>query len=79
PVSAAVHALKSIKDMPEFILEDFSEQALGITADATAVAYVGLKFTNSIKVFYGAGEHSNIEHAAILAIFSALNRAAAGI
>lgn len=79
PVSAAVHALKSIKDMPEFILEDFSEQALGITADATAVAYVGLKFTNSIKVYYGAGEHSNIEHAAILAIFSALNRAAAGV
>ncbi len=80
PVSAAVHALKSQKDMIDFVLEDFSEQALGITADATAVAYVAIRRpANGKRSFYGAGEHSNIEHAAILAVFSAINRSSQGV
>ncbi len=76
PISAAVHALKHHKEVPDFVLEDFSEQALGVTADATAVAYVGIKIAGDSRLFYGAGENPNIEHAAIHAVFSALNRAA---
>ena len=76
PVSAAVKALKTQKDVIEFIINDFSEQSMGQSADATAVAYVSVKRGSDGKIFYGVGIHSNIEQAALRAVFSALNRAA---
>ncbi len=76
PVSAAVHALKKHKDVIDFIINDFSEQSMGQTADATAVAYVSVKRSSDGKIFYGVGVHSNIEQAALRAVFAALNRAA---
>ncbi|HOK04401.1 MAG TPA: 2-isopropylmalate synthase [Victivallales bacterium] len=74
PVSAVVHALKQIGKIYEFSIEDFSEQALGRTAEATAIAYVSVRRSSDNKIIFGAGEHSNIEYAAILALFSAVNR-----
>lgn len=74
PISAAVHALISMDGVFKFSIEDFSEQALGKSAEATAIAYVAVRREKDKKIFYGAGEHSNIEYAALLALFSAVNR-----
>ncbi|MFZ2653421.1 MAG: 2-isopropylmalate synthase [Victivallales bacterium] len=76
PVSATVHALKTRNDVIGFIINDFSEQSMGQTADATAVAYVSVKRNSDGKIFYGVGIHSNIEQAALRAVFAALNKAA---
>ncbi len=73
PISAVVHALKSCSKVIEFVLEDFSERSLGHNADATAIAFVGIRLTASGAMVYGAGKNSNIDLAAINALFSALN------
>jgi len=75
PISAVVQAIHKSRSFIEFILDDFSEQTLGHSADAKAMAYVGIRRTSDNRMFYGAGEHSNIDMAAILAVFAALNRA----
>ncbi|UKI34652.1 MAG: hypothetical protein L6W00_06950 [Lentisphaeria bacterium] len=80
PLSAVVHALKSSGLMPFFKLEDFSERTLGKDADARAMAFIGLRCGDTPEhkeLIYGAGEHSNIDRAAIAALISAMNRAAA--
>jgi len=80
PLSAVVHALKNSGLMPFFKLEDFSERTLGRDADARAMAFVGLRCSESCEhgeLSYGAGEHSNIDRAAISALISAMNRAVA--
>ncbi|MBS1370812.1 MAG: 2-isopropylmalate synthase [Lentisphaeria bacterium] len=78
PLSAVVHSLKSSGLMPFFKLEDFSERSLGKDADAHAIAFVGLRCgVDGEHLIYGAGEHSNIDRAAIAALVSAMNRAAA--
>jgi len=74
PISAAAHAIMDIKGVFSFTIEDFAEQSLGRTAEATAIAYVAIRREKDKKIFYGAGEHSNIEYAALLALFSAVNR-----
>jgi len=76
PLSAVAHALRSCPEVPDFTLDDFSEKSLGHTADAVAIAFVGIRIAAGTELFYGAGEHSNIDRAAIAALFSALNRAA---
>lgn len=75
PISATVHALKQSGKFIEFRLEDFTEQSLGHDCDATAMAYVGIRTGTQNKIIYGAGEHSNIDMAALKAIFAALNKA----
>jgi 2-isopropylmalate synthase len=76
PISATVHALRDCDKVIPFVLDDFVEKTLGHSADAKAVAYVSVKRQSDDKVFYGAGEHVNIDKAAIRAVFAALNRAA---
>jgi 2-isopropylmalate synthase len=66
--------LKECDEVVNFKLDDFSEKTLGHDADATAIAFIGLRLDNGAMV-YGAGCHSNIDRAAINALFSALNRA----
>lgn len=75
PISAAVHALMNSKHMLDFVLDDFQEQTLGHDADATALAFIGIIRKSDGKLFYGAGKHSNIDQAAVRALFSAINRA----
>lgn len=75
PISAVVHALRNVDGMIDFILDDFIEQSLGHSADAKAIAYVSVKRLDDDKKFFGAGEHVNIDKAAIQAVFAALNRA----
>ncbi len=76
PMSAVVNTLRDAGVVPPFTLEDFSEKTLGTTADAKALAFVGIRMQESGKLYYGAGEHSNIDRAALNALVSALNRAA---
>ncbi len=81
PLSAVVHALKESGLMPFFKLEDFSERTMGRDADAKALAFVGLRCNTDAdrsSLVYGAGEHSNIDRAAIAALVSAMNRATVG-
>ena len=75
PISAVVHALKSCDKVIDFVLDDFSERSLGRSADAAAMAFVGIRLDEKGCMIYGAGEDSNIDRAAINALFSALNRA----
>ena len=75
PISATVHALKTIQGIIDFTLDDFIEQSLGHSADAKAIAYVSVNREKDDKKFFGAGEHVNIDRAAIRAVFAALNRA----
>ncbi len=75
PISATVHAIKESGKFLDFTLDDFSEQSLGHDADATAMAFVGIRRTSDKKLIYGAGKHPNIDRAAILAVFAAINRA----
>jgi 2-isopropylmalate synthase len=75
PISAAVHAIKESKKFVDFKLDDFVEQSLGHDADATAIAFVGIRRASDDRLIYGAGKHSNIDMAAMFAIFAALNRA----
>ena len=75
PISATVHAIRDSAKLYSFVLEDFSERTLGMNADADAMAFVGIRRKSDSALFYGAGRHSNIDQAAILALFAALNKA----
>ena len=76
PISAVVRALKDSGKLPFFKVEDFSEKTLGTDADARALAFVGLRCSaDGKKLIYGAGEDTNIDRAAIMAVVSAFNRA----
>ncbi len=75
PLSAFKHALDLCPDMIDFELADFSEKTMGKDADAHALAFVGIRIGNDTKLIYGAGEHTNIDRAAIAALITALNRA----
>lgn len=75
PISAVVHALKDVDGVIDFTLEDFTEQSLGHSAEANAMAFVGIRRDSDNKLFFGVGEHPNIDQAAMLAVFAALNRA----
>lgn len=74
PISATVHAIRDVAGLYRFVLEDFAERTLGKNADAKAMAFVGIRRKSDNRLFYGAGEHANIDQAAITALFSALNK-----
>ena len=75
PLSATVHAIRDNAKLFDFVLEDFSERTMGSSADAEAMAFVGVRRKSDNALIYGAGRHSNIDQAAVLALFSALNLA----
>lgn len=72
PVSAFVCGLEKL-GIQGYVVDDYHEQAVGKGADATAVAYVPLKF-NGNGVLFGVGEGTNIDQAAVRAIVAGLNR-----
>ena len=67
---------KSAHDKDFFNLEDFEEQSTGQSADSVAMAYITVKRKSDSAIFCGAGQHSNIDWAAIYALIAALNKAA---
>jgi 2-isopropylmalate synthase len=72
PISAFVNGLEKL-GICGYSVDDYHEQALGKGADATAVAYVPLKFGENGTLF-GVGEGTNIDQAAVRAIVAGLNR-----
>jgi len=72
PISAFVKGFRKLVKK-EFIVDDYSEQAVGKSANARAVAYVPLR-TADEKVFFGVGTDTNIDQAAVKAVVTALNR-----
>ena len=74
PVSATVHAIRDVAKLYDFVLEDYREQTPGANADAKAMSIVGIRRKSDNSLFYGVGEHTNIDLATIYALFSALNR-----
>jgi dipeptidyl-peptidase-4 len=56
-----------------FTLVDFTEQTLGNSEHAMAMAFVGIRAGEGRPMVYGAGEHTNIDRAAVAALVSALN------
>ena len=74
PISAAVHSLRKLDGLKPFTLVDFAEQTLGESENAKAMAFVGIKRLSDGKLLYGAGEHANIDKAAMRALFVALNK-----
>ena len=73
PISAVVAALRNNGMFTEYLLADYQEQSLGHGADATALAFVMIKRKSDGKLIFGSGQHSNIDCAALKALFSAIN------
>ena len=72
PLAALVHGF-SQAGVPRFEIANYSEHALSAGEEATAIAYIQLKHTDS-RVRWGAGVDTSIELASIRAVLSALNR-----
>ncbi len=74
PISAMVNAINQIKDLPDFILEEYAEDSMGHSADAEAVSFVKLKNTTNNKSVIGCGFDSNVIQAAVRAVLAGLNQ-----
>ena len=72
PIDAAMSALKDVGY--DFTVTDFQEHTRGKGSDAEAVAYV--QVSRGETSIYGVGIDSNLEDAAVHALFAAANRLA---
>lgn len=72
PIDAFVDSLRSSLDIEVCVL-DQSEHTLGLGSDASAIAYIQLRFANG-EVRWGAGIDESTELASIKAVTCALNR-----
>src|SRR3989344_6920394 len=72
PLAALVHGFSTIGE-PRFEITHYSEHGLEIGEDASAIAYIRIKMGDG-KTRWGSGVNTNIEHASVQAVLSALNR-----
>ncbi|MDO4477685.1 MAG: 2-isopropylmalate synthase [Lachnospiraceae bacterium] len=70
-LDAVSNALKSVYGF-DYSLEVYSEHALEKSSSSKAIAYVGLKWPDG-RMTWGAGVHSDIIHASIDALVTAIN------
>ena len=73
PISAFVHALRQISSLPPFILEDYAEETMGVSADAEAICFIKITFQESNRSWIGVGIGNNIDQAAVRAVVAGLN------
>jgi len=73
PLAALVHGFTKT-GMPRFEIAHYKEHALSAGEEASAIAYIQLKFSDG-RTRWGAGVDTNIEFASVRAVLSALNRA----
>jgi 2-isopropylmalate synthase len=71
PISAFVHALRELPEMPEFSLEEYEEETMGQSAEAKAVAFI--RVSSGERIGIGVGIDSNIDQAAVRALVVAVN------
>jgi len=72
PIDSYVDALRTQCDV-DFRVIDYRERAIGVGADARAVAYVEIETPEG--ALFGVGEHVNIVTASLKAVTCAVNRA----
>jgi 2-isopropylmalate synthase len=72
PIDAFVQALNQ-NDIADFKVLTYTEHALGVGAEAQAIAYIQIQVSSG-TTFFGAATDTNIEFAAVKAVLSALNR-----
>ncbi|HEY1406105.1 MAG TPA: alpha-isopropylmalate synthase regulatory domain-containing protein, partial [Spirochaetota bacterium] len=72
PISALVHAIREIKDIRAFTLEDYAEDSMGSSAEADAICFVKLA-NDSGKIQIGVGCDPNVTQAAAKAVINGLN------
>jgi 2-isopropylmalate synthase len=72
PISAFAKAIRAL-ELPDFVLKEYEEDAIGTTADAEAITFVKLEKLGDGE-YYGVGFGANIDQAAIRAFVSSLNR-----
>ena len=73
PLSAFVHGMSKHEATPRFEITNYSEHAMSAGEAAMAIAYIQIK-TDDGRVRWGAAVDTNIAHASIRAVLSALNR-----
>ena len=73
PIDAFVQALNQ-QQIATFQVLSYSEHSLGRGSETQAVAYIQIQTPNG-QTYFGAAIDTNIEHASIRAILSAVNRA----
>ena len=71
PISAFVHGMQAA-GFNGFDIAEFRQQSVGDGAGTEAVAYIGIK-TPEGKTFWGAGRHTDITTAGIMALVSSYN------
>jgi 2-isopropylmalate synthase len=74
PLAALVHGFSNA-GVPRFEITQYSEHALSSGEEASAIAYIQLRFGDG-STRWGAAVDTNIELASVKAVLSALNRAA---
>jgi 2-isopropylmalate synthase len=74
PISAAVNALKQLDTVPDFVLEEYAEDSMGHSADATAISFVKIKRLSDNKIVIGCGQDANVIQAAVRAVLSGINK-----
>ena len=74
PVEAFIHGISKELDIPIEVIM-YEEHALTSGADARAIAYIGLSYSDNVT-FFGAGIDTNISIASIKAVLCAVNRTA---
>ncbi len=74
PIEAVVAGLGQCPEIPAFAFETYSEHAMGSGADATAIAFIGVRMADG-ALHYGAGIDASINIAAVQALVNALNHA----
>ena len=74
PISAFVEAVKEIEGIPSFSLQEYEEETMGQSADASGICFVRIKNEGNDKGIIAAGIDSNIIQAAAKAIVSGLNK-----
>jgi len=72
PIDAFVQALNQ-RQIATFKILSYSEHSLGQGSETQAVAYIQIQAPNK-ETYFGAAIDTNIEHASIKAILSAVNR-----
>ena len=68
-----MHGLRIIKGIPDFVLDDYAEETLGVTADAEAICFTRILFKTSGHSHIGVGMGNNIDQAAARAVLSGIN------
>ncbi|MCH2176212.1 MAG: 2-isopropylmalate synthase [Lentisphaeria bacterium] len=72
PISAFVHAIKQVDQVPSFTLDEYTEGTCGKGADAEGICFMRI-ITESDSSHTGVGRGSNLDQAAARAAISAIN------